>query len=44
MAGLGAIGTFLTMLAFAFRDEEETEIPAEQIARFEQAHQAEMAV
>jgi cytochrome o ubiquinol oxidase subunit I len=44
MAGLGAIGTFLTMLAFAFRDEEETEIPAEQIARFEQVNQAEIAV
>ena len=35
---------FLTLLAFAFRDEEEIEIPAEQIARFEQAHQAEIAV
>jgi cytochrome o ubiquinol oxidase subunit 1 len=44
MAGLGAIGIFLTMLAFAFRDEEEIEIPAEQIARFEQANQAEIAV
>ena len=44
MAGVGAIGAFLTLLAFAFRDEEEIEIPAEQIARFEQAHQAEIAV
>jgi cytochrome o ubiquinol oxidase subunit 1 len=44
MAGAGAIGLFLTMLAFAFRDEEEIEIPAEQIARFEQANQAEIAV
>jgi cytochrome o ubiquinol oxidase subunit 1 len=44
MAGAGAIGIFLTMLAFAFRDEEEIEIPAEQIARFEQANQAEIAV
>ncbi|MEA2959734.1 MAG: cytochrome o ubiquinol oxidase subunit, partial [Alphaproteobacteria bacterium] len=44
MAGLGAIGIFLTMLAFAFRNEEEVEIPAEQIARFEQANQAEIAV
>jgi cytochrome o ubiquinol oxidase subunit 1 len=44
MAGLGAIGIFLTMLAFAFRDEEEIEIPAEQVARFEQANQAEIAV
>jgi cytochrome o ubiquinol oxidase subunit I len=44
MAGLGAIGIFLTMLAFAFRNEEEIEIPAEQIARFEQVNQAEIAV
>src|SRR6266700_3129172 len=44
MAGTGAIGIFLTMLAFAFRNEEEIEIPAEQIARLEQANQAEIAV
>src|ERR1700736_834643 len=44
LAGAGAIGLFLTMLAFAFRAEEEIEIPAEQIARFEQANQAEIAV
>jgi len=44
MAAAGVIGIFLTMLAFAFRDEEEIEIPAEQIARFEQVHQAEIAV
>jgi cytochrome o ubiquinol oxidase subunit 1 len=44
MAGLGAIGIFLTMLAFAFRDEEDIEVPAEQIARFEQVNQAEIAV
>jgi cytochrome o ubiquinol oxidase subunit 1 len=41
---LGAIGAFVTMLVFAFRDEEEFEIPAEQIAQFERAHQAEVAV
>jgi cytochrome o ubiquinol oxidase subunit 1 len=44
MAGAGVIGIFLTMLAFAFRDEEEIEIPADQIARFEQVHQAEIAI
>jgi hypothetical protein len=44
MAGVGAVGAFVTMLAFAFRREEEVEIPAEQIARFEQVHQAEIAV
>jgi cytochrome o ubiquinol oxidase subunit 1 len=44
MAGVGAIGLFLTMLVFAFRDEAEIEVPAEQIARFEQVNQAEIAV
>src|SRR6201990_3575892 len=44
MAGAGAVGIFLTMLAFAFRNEEEIEVPAERIARFEQANQAEIAV
>jgi len=44
MAGAGAIGIFLTMLAFAFRNEEEIKVPAEQIARFEQVNQAEIAV
>jgi cytochrome o ubiquinol oxidase subunit 1 len=44
MAGFGAIGIFLTMLAFAFRGEEEVKIPQEQIARFEQAKHAEIAV
>ena len=44
MAGVGAFGILLTVLAFAFRNEEEIEIPAEQIARFERAHQAEIAV
>jgi cytochrome o ubiquinol oxidase subunit 1 len=43
MAGAGAIGVFLTMLAFAFRNEEEIKVPADQIARFEQANQAEIA-
>ena len=43
MAAVGAIGAFLTILAFAFRSEEEIEIAAEQVARFEQAHQSEFA-
>jgi cytochrome o ubiquinol oxidase subunit 1 len=43
MVALGAIGGFATLLAFAFRDEEEIEIPAEQIARFDQAHPVEFA-
>ena len=44
MAGVGAIGIFLTVLGFAFRNEEEIKVPAEQIARFEQANRAEIAV
>jgi cytochrome o ubiquinol oxidase subunit I len=44
MAAVGAIGIFLTMLAFAFRNAEEIKIPADVIARFEQANQAETAV
>jgi cytochrome o ubiquinol oxidase subunit I len=38
MAGLGAIGAFVTLLAFAFREQEEVEIPAERIAQFDRAH------
>jgi cytochrome o ubiquinol oxidase subunit I len=44
MAGVGAIGVFLTMLAFAFRDEEEIEISAEQIARLELANEVEISL
>jgi cytochrome o ubiquinol oxidase subunit I len=44
MAGAGMVGILLTMLAFAFRDEEETEVPADQIARFEQANSVETTV
>jgi cytochrome o ubiquinol oxidase subunit I len=43
MAGVGLIGVFLTVLAFAFRSEEEVKVPADQIARFEQVNQAEIA-
>jgi cytochrome o ubiquinol oxidase subunit 1 len=41
MAALGLLGAFVTLLAFAFRGEEEVEISAEQIAQFERRHQAE---
>ena len=44
MAGLGMLGAFATILVFAFRDEEEIEIPAEQIAEFDRAHPVEVAV
>jgi cytochrome o ubiquinol oxidase subunit I len=41
MAGLGLAGAFVTLLAFAFRRDEEVEISAEQVARFERHHRAE---
>jgi cytochrome o ubiquinol oxidase subunit 1 len=44
MAGIGVLGIFLTMLVFAFREEEEIEVPAEQIAAFDRAHPAEVVV
>jgi len=43
MAGVGLLGAFVTLLVFAFRSEEEVEIPLEQIAQFERYHQAEVA-
>jgi len=43
MAALGAIGAFATLLGFAFREQEEIEIPVEQVARFDRAHQVEIA-
>jgi cytochrome o ubiquinol oxidase subunit 1 len=43
MAVLGVIGAFVTLLVFAFRETEEFEIPAETIAEFDRAHQAEVA-
>jgi cytochrome o ubiquinol oxidase subunit 1 len=43
MVALGLFGAFVTMLFFAFRDDEENEIPIEQIAQFDRAHRAEVA-
>jgi cytochrome o ubiquinol oxidase subunit 1 len=43
MAALGLVGAFATFLAFAFRDEDETEISAEEIAQFERRHRTEAA-
>ena len=40
MAGLGVFGAFVTLLAFAFRRRSEIKVPAEQIARLDQAYQA----
>ncbi len=44
LAGLGMLGAFVTVLAFAFRDREEIEIPADQIAQFDRAHPVEFAL
>jgi cytochrome o ubiquinol oxidase subunit I len=44
MAGVGIAGFFLSMLAFAFREEEEIEIPVEQIARLEIANPSEISL
>jgi cytochrome o ubiquinol oxidase subunit 1 len=43
LAVLGLFGVFATLLVFAFRDEEEIEISAEQIARFERHARTEVA-
>jgi cytochrome o ubiquinol oxidase subunit 1 len=44
MAALGLLGVFATFLAFAFRDEEEVEVPARTIAEFDRTHKAEVAL
>jgi cytochrome o ubiquinol oxidase subunit 1 len=44
MAILGVFGAFAAFLIFAFRDEDETEIPADRIAQFDHRHQAEAAL
>ena len=43
LAVLGLFGVFATLLVFAFRDEEEIQISAEQIAGFERRHRTEVA-
>ena len=44
MAALGAIGAFVTFLAFAFREQDEVEMTAETIARFNRAQLTEVAL
>jgi len=44
MAGAGLFGAFATLLVFAFRGEEEVEVPVEQIAQFERGHPAEVVL
>jgi cytochrome o ubiquinol oxidase subunit I len=39
LASVGVFGAFVTLLALAFRRHTEFEVSAEQIARFERAHQ-----
>jgi len=44
MVGVGLLGAFVTLLAFAFHDKEEVEIPAAQVAQLDRSHTAEVAL
>jgi cytochrome o ubiquinol oxidase subunit 1 len=44
MAAVGVFGAFVAILVFTFREKEEIEIPAEQLAQFDRAHQTEVAI
>jgi len=44
VAGLGLFGAFATALVFAFREQEEVEIPPPQIAQFDRIHPGEGAL
>ena len=44
LAILGLLGAFVTFLAFAFREQEEVEIPAPTLAQFDRTHPAEAVV
>ena len=44
MAALGLFGAFVALIVFAFRDEDEIEIPAERVAQFERHRQAEVVL
>jgi len=44
MAAFGILGAFAAFLVFAFREDEEVEIPAETIAQFDRAHPVEVAL
>jgi cytochrome o ubiquinol oxidase subunit 1 len=43
LACVGVFGAFMTLLVFSFRRHSEIEVTAEQVARFERAHQAGVA-
>jgi len=44
MAGVGLLGASVTWLAFMFRTEDEVEIPAEQLGRFDRKHSVEVSL
>jgi cytochrome o ubiquinol oxidase subunit 1 len=44
MVGAGLLGAFAAFLVFAFRGEEEVDVPVEQIAQFERGHPAEVVL
>ena len=44
MAILGVLGAFAAFLAFAFRGEDEIEIPARRLAQFDRIHPAEVTL
>jgi cytochrome o ubiquinol oxidase subunit 1 len=43
LAALGALGALATLLVFAWRDHDESEIPADEVARLDRARRAELA-
>jgi cytochrome o ubiquinol oxidase subunit 1 len=44
MVVLGLFGAFVTVIFFTFREKEEVEISAEQLAQFDREHQTEFAI
>jgi cytochrome o ubiquinol oxidase subunit 1 len=44
MAVVGVFGVFVTVLFFTFREKEEVEISAEQLAQFDREHRTEFAI
>ncbi|HUD89146.1 MAG TPA: cytochrome o ubiquinol oxidase subunit I, partial [Xanthobacteraceae bacterium] len=43
MAAVGVLGAFVTMLVFAWREQQEIEIPAADVERVDRAYRAELA-
>jgi len=44
MATLGLLGIFVAILIFAWRDDDETEVPAALVAQFDRTHPTEVAI